>query len=301
MAHSHVGELAAMGTAILWTLSAVFFIAAGKRTGSLAVSFLRLVIACGPLMAYAPLAGGRCLPTDADARTWFLLGISGFLGFFLCDVCLFKAMLLIGARRALLVYSLTPPITALVSPVIVIGDALTLRHWMAMGITLAGVAWVVLERPDLGDPFHAPHHRWRGVALALFAAATSAIGMVFSRDVMRTYDDAAGATLIRVLAALPAYVILITAWRRWPAMLAALRDPLALTALAIGSVIGPFAGAVLIMVAFKYSTAGVVTTITATMPVLILPLSILVYHERIGLRAIGGALLAVAGVALLML
>ena len=33
--------------------------AAGKRTGALPVSFLRLVIACGLLMAYAPLAGGR--------------------------------------------------------------------------------------------------------------------------------------------------------------------------------------------------------------------------------------------------
>ena len=106
---------------------------------------------------------------------------------------------------------------------------------------------------------------------------------------MLTYHDAAGATLIRVLAALPGYVILITAWRRWPAMLAALRDPPAMTALTIGSVVGPFAGAVLMMVALEHSTAGVVTTITATMPVLILPLSILVYHERIGLRAVGGA------------
>ncbi len=123
--------------------------AAGKRTGSLAVSFLRLVIACGLLMAYAPLAGGRWLPTDASPRTWLLLGISGFLGFFLCDVCLFKAMLLIGPRRVLLVFSLTPPITALVS--LLIGDVLTLRGWVAMGITLAGVAWVVLERPDLGE------------------------------------------------------------------------------------------------------------------------------------------------------
>ena len=62
-------------------------------------------------MAYAPLAGGRWLPTDASPHIWLLLGVSGFLGFFLCDVCLFKAMLLIGPRRVLLVFSLSPPIT----------------------------------------------------------------------------------------------------------------------------------------------------------------------------------------------
>ena len=47
MSDQHVGELAAMGTAILWTLSSVFLTAAGKRIGSLAVSFLRVVIAAG--------------------------------------------------------------------------------------------------------------------------------------------------------------------------------------------------------------------------------------------------------------
>ena len=36
-------------------------------------------------------------------------------------------------------------------------------------------------------------------------------------------------------------------------------------------------------------------------PVLILPFSILFYHEKVSLRAIGGAIVAVAGVAMLML
>jgi drug/metabolite transporter (DMT)-like permease len=44
-----------------------------------------------------------------------------------------------------------------------------------------------------------------------------------------------------------------------------------------------------------------VATIIATMPVLILPLSMLVYGEKVSPRAAGGAVLSVAGVALLML
>ncbi len=316
MSDSTVGQLAALGTAILWTFSAVFLTAAGRRIGSLAVTFLRLLISGVLLLACAQLATGRCLPAAAGPRTWLLLVVSGFLGNFCCNVCLFKAMLLIGPRRALLVYALVPPITALVS--FSIGDVLTPRQWAAMGVTLAGVAWVVLERPN-GDSTsrlpsgtsdyrsrsasgtYDPASTRRGIALALFAAATSAVGMVLSRDVMLTYPDPVGATLIRAVAALPGYFVLITAWRRWPAMLAALRNPPAMTTLTIGSIMGPLAGAVLVMIAFRHSTAGVVTTITATMPVLILPLSILVYHERIGLRAVGGAVLAVAGVALLML
>lgn len=304
MLSTHLGELASLATAILWTVSSIFFTSAGKRIGALPVSFLRIVIACVLLVACTPLAAGRWLPTDADGRAWLLLGISGFLGFFLCDVCLFKAMLLIGPRRVLLIFSLTPPIAALAS--FVIGDALSLRSWVAMAITLAGVAWVVLERPNHDEEPPIPGmsllkaHRC-GVALALFATATSAIGMVVSREVMLDYHNVAGATLIRALAALPGYVVLTTAWRRWRVLFLVLRDPPARTALGIGSVLGSFGGSLLMMVGLRYSSAGVVTTITATMPVLILPLSIAVYHERISFRAVAGAVVAVAGVALLML
>ncbi len=85
-----LGELAAAGTAVLWTLSAVAWTSAGPRIGALAVSFLRLPITCVFLAAYCGLVRGLWLPTDATAGTWWVLGASGFVGFFLSDICLFK-------------------------------------------------------------------------------------------------------------------------------------------------------------------------------------------------------------------
>jgi hypothetical protein len=96
------GELAACGTAMLWTLSALAWTSAGKSIGVLAVSFIRLVFTCLFLATYGIAFRGLWLPTDADARTWFILGISGFTGFFLADLCLFKAFLIIGPRLSLL-------------------------------------------------------------------------------------------------------------------------------------------------------------------------------------------------------
>ncbi len=55
------------------------------------------------------------------------------------------------------------------------------------------------------------------------------------------------------------------------------------------------------MIALRHSPAGVVATIIATSPVLILPFSVFLHHEHVSLRAVGGAIIAVAGVALLML
>jgi drug/metabolite transporter (DMT)-like permease len=299
MLGSHVGELAALATALLWTLSALAWTSAGKRIGSLSVSFLRLPIAVAMMMVYGQVVRGRCLPTDADAHTWFYLGISGLFGYFLCDLFLFKAMLLIGPRLVLLIFSLTPPLTAVISW-IWMGDKLNLWDWTAMAVTLAGVAWVVLERSNAEDPSHAPHHKRRGVVLALLATFANAIGVVFSSKGLGEYD-AVAATQIRVLAALPAYILLITLWHRWPAIQQAARQARAMIILTFGATVGPFVGVSCFMVALRYSPAGVATTITASMPVLIVPFTIVLYHEKVSLRAVGGAVVAVAGIAMLML
>jgi drug/metabolite transporter (DMT)-like permease len=206
---------------------------------------------------------------------------------------------LIGPRLTLLLFSLSPPFTAIISWVC-INDELTLQHWLAMGTTLAGVVWVVMERPDAEQPPLAPGHWGRGIALGAFAALTAAIGTVFSKAGIGDYD-AVAATLIRALIALPGYCVLITLWRRWPAMIAASRDLRAVAILTFGAIVGPFIGVALNMIALRHAPSGIVATIISTMPVLILPMSILFYHEKVSLRAAGGALVAVAGVALLML
>lgn len=299
MSNLEAGELAALATALLWTLSALCWTYSGKYIGALAVSFIRLVMASALLMLYGYITRGLWLPSDAPLHTWLLMSGSGLTGFVICDLCLIKAFLMIGPRLSLLIFSLAPPIAAIISRVC-IGDQLTAWRWLAMGVTLAGVVWVVLEQPSEGEHPHARRHWGQGVALAVLAAITHAVGYVLSKEGIGQYD-AVAATLIRAIAAMAGYLVLITMWRRWPAMLAATRHTRAMGVLAIGAAVGPFAGVALSLVALRLAPTGVVATIIATMPVLILPFSILLYHEKVSLRAAGGAIVAVTGIAMLML
>jgi len=301
MTDLQTGELLALATAMLWTFSSLAWTSAGRRIGAIAVGFIRLVIAAVFMMLYCRVVRGLWLPSDADARTWLLMGASGFFGFFLCDVFLFKAMLLIGPRLSLLLFSLSPPIAAIISW-LCINDELSLWQWVAMAITLAGIVWVVMEQPNGSGSPQSPGHRWRGVILGVLAALANGIGMVLSKKGIGAGQyDAMAATLIRALVALPSYMVLITLSRRWPAMLAGARNARAVAILTFGAAVGPFVGVALSLVALQYAPTGIVATIIATMPVLILPFSILVYHEKVSLRAAGGAIVAVAGVAMLML
>ncbi|MFZ5831189.1 MAG: DMT family transporter [Planctomycetota bacterium] len=295
---AHLGELAAAGTAILWTLSTLAWTSAGRHVGALAVSFLRLVITCGFLFVHQRLARGLWIPTDVPADVWTILGISGFVGFFLSDLLLFKAFLLIGPRLSLLIYSITPPTTAIIAW-IYLDNELGAAQWIGMAVTLAGVAWVVLERPreGLAEP------AWRvtpmGLTLAVVSAILQAVSAVLAKEGAEQTDPVA-ATFIRVAPAIVGYSLLVTLLGRWPAMVAAWRHPRAIWIMSLGALVGPYLGVVLYMLALKHSPAGVVTTITATMPVLILPFAIVLYKEHVSPRAALGAVVCVAGIALLV-
>jgi drug/metabolite transporter (DMT)-like permease len=299
MTSEHLGELAAMGTALSWTLSTLAWTAAGRHIGAIAVSSIRLALAMLYLMAYRQLVHGSALPAEATAQTWTILGLSGLMGFFVSDICLFKAFLLIGPRLSLLVLSLTPPLSAILSWVF-LGEGLLARHWLAMGITLGGIIWVVLEQPESEPLPHVRRQLRQGLLLATVAAAAQAAGFVLSRKGIGSYD-APSATLIRAIGGMAGYLVLVTLLGRWRPVLRAAAHRRAMPILMLGTLAGPVVGVVLFMIAVRHCNAGVVSTIVGTMPVLILPFTILLHREPVSLRAVGGALVSVAGVALLVL
>lgn len=293
-----LGVLAAVATAMLWSFSSLAWTTAGREIGSLAVCFLRLVITCGILTAYTFASHGVWVPAGGDLRTWLVLGISGIFGFFICDLFLFESFLLIGPRLSLLVHSLSPPISALLSGYC-LNDKLEPMDWLGMAVTLTGVAWVVLERPESnGQTVHRQHFA-RGVMLAFGSTIAASIGYVLAKQGVGNCNPV-DATFIRILGAMTGYVLLLTFLWRWGKMWQAAQHRRAMLIVTVGAVIGPLLGVTLCMVALQNSPVGVAVTIINTMPVLILPFVILLHKEKVSPRAALGALVSVLGVALLV-
>jgi len=68
-----------------------------------------------------------------------------------------------------------------------------------------------------------------------------------------------------------------------------------------GSVCGPFLGVWLSLVSIKYTETGIAAAIMAIVPVMVIPLVVLFYKEKVSWRAVIGAMIAVGGVFLLFL
>ena len=68
-----------------------------------------------------------------------------------------------------------------------------------------------------------------------------------------------------------------------------------------GSIVGPSLGVWLSMVAVQLIPVGIASTLMATRPIMMLPLSKWFYNEKISLRAIIGTVIALIGVAMIFL
>lgn len=301
------GQLAALGTASCWVASSLAFDKATRRIGSLTVNILRLAIAAVLLIALCSAIRGRPFPSDATPRAWAILGVSGLLGFTFGDFCLFRSYLYLGPRLASVMMALAPPLTALIGW-IVLGETLSGRALLGMGLTVGGVSWAILEghRPAIpaipeipADDFH-PKHPLVGVALGAGGALGQASGLVFSKLGMGSYDPFA-ATQIRVLAGAAGYVLILSALGWWPRVWRAFADRPAMAATSVGSFFGPFLGVSLSLIAVQRTLTGVAASLMALTPILIIPPVVLLRGERVGLGGIAGAVLAVAGVVLLFL
>lgn len=293
---AHLGELAALGTALCWSISSLAFTRAGRRLGTLPLNVIRLALA----LVFAALAGallhGRPLPTDAGAEQWLWLGLSGFVGFFLGDLCQFRAFVEIGPRLTLLLMALAPPLTALIG-LVALGERLSLLALVGMATTLAGVAWVLFER-TASTASAAPPGRLRGILLGLGGALGQAGGLVLSKRGLHGYEPLAGAQ-IRMIVGLCCFAVLTAAVSAGSRLRAAGRDRVALGQAALGAALGPFLGVSLALYAVQHTSAGVAASLMSTSPIFIIPLAAAIEGERASLRGALGAALAVAGVALL--
>jgi drug/metabolite transporter (DMT)-like permease len=318
-----LGELAAFGTALCWTTSALFFEGATRAVGALAVNFWKVVVAFFLLGAASIAFRGMPLPLDASPRAWLFLAVSGVVGFVVADYFLFTAYSLIGSRITVLFQALTPIFTALLA-FLVLGERMRRGAVLGMALVVCGILIVVLSRavggsggPAAGrgatsvpsaqadasavaSAAAASKVQAKGYVFAFLAAVFQAVGLIFSKIGLGGYNPISG-TQIRVMTAAVGFGLQALLTGKLGAISGALRQRLVVRNTAIGSVFGPFLGVVFSLYALQNASAGAASTLMALTPVLIIPPSILLLKQRVKPAEILGAAIAVAGAALFFL
>lgn len=310
---SVVGPAAGVLTSTLWVFTSLFFTAAGRRIGSTRVNAARLFMAVGLHGVTHLVMFGSLWPETTGEQTLYL-AMSGLVGLTICDQLLFTAFLDVGPRLALLVMT-TAPLFALLLGAAFLGETVGWSAAAGIALTLAGVVWVVLERPETARDRQTHPHFGRGIALAVLAAGCQAGGLLLSKKGigygLLPPDErlpAQSATFVRMVFGAAGVIPIVAAfvWRRngavrrgqspEPARGAGKGYMLTLC----GAMVGPYLGVWASLVAVdRTPLLGVAQTLLCLPPVLILPVSVFWLRERISPRAAIGACIAVVGAGLL--
>jgi drug/metabolite transporter (DMT)-like permease len=290
MFQSHIGEIAGLGVALCWTMSALFFEKAGYKIGSLSVNFIRLFLAIIFLGITTYFTRGIFFPSDATTHQWFWLGLSGFIGFFLGDLFLFQSYMVIGSRTAALIMSFAPMLTAIIGWFF-LHEKLSGMNIAGITISFIGIAIAISNRRmKLNIPF-------KGFLLAFGGATGQAVGLILSKKGMGDYDPIA-ATQIRALFGLVSFSVLITAIRYWGKIGAAFKHKNSIASVTVGSVFGPFIGVALSLFAIQQTKTGIASTLMSMVPIFIIIPSALMFKERITAQQVIGAGVSICGASL---
>ena len=289
----HYGEIFALLVAIFWTITALSFESASKKVGSLPVNLIRLCFGFIFLTLLNLFMRGMAFPMDASRHNWIWLSVSGLIGFVFGDLFLFKSYTIVGSWFAMLIMTLAPPMAAIFG-FFILDERINTLGIAGMVLTLGGIAIAIFNRAEEGEKLKI-NKPLKGILYAFGGATGQALGIVFSKYGMQGYSPFAS-TQIRIITGIFGFIIIITAFRRWPNVLNAFQNKKGLIGIANGSFFGPFLGVSFSLLAIQYTSTGIASTIMAIVPILIIPPSIILLKHKISAREIIGSVISVVGV-----
>ena len=309
----YLGEIISLLVAVLWTATALFADQASHRIGAMSTNFYRMVFSAILLAGLLWIVIGHPYPAFADGKTWLWMGLSALVGYVFGDYCLFNSYIVIGARFGQLFMTLAPPFAAIAGWAL-LGETLSWKSWLAMAVTLTGIAISILNRSGTD------HHLrlklpLKGVLLGIGAGLGQGVGLVLSKIGMQHYAAALPAdapaafdwampfasTMIRSLTGMVGFFVLMALMRKLPELRAAMKNGAGMKYTGLTTLFGPFIGVSLSLMAVQYARAGIASTLMALTPVLILFPYALIYKQKITPKEILGVIVSMTGVALFFL
>lgn len=309
----YLGELISLGVACSWTITAIVSEVGTKRMGVLNFNTWRLGAALLFSAILSFVLTGSFLPAYAGAEAWLWMLLSGVIGYFFGDFCLFKSYLYISSRYGQLFMTLAPATAAFVAW-LALGQVLTIGNVIAMLVTLSGIAIAVLSKEE-GQKKLVLNLPWKGIIYGIGAGLGQGTGLVLSKIGMEHYERNIPVTmiggmkdiipfeanLIRCIAGFSCFFITVLLSKGGKQLFAKINDGVSARSVLTAVMFGPFLGVGFSLMAVQYTHVGIAQTLMSLTPILIIFPSYWIFKQPITLKAIVGALVSVLGASLFFL
>ena len=288
---STLGVVLALVSALTWTLLTLVARTLAPHFSALSLNIVRSAAGSVVLVPIALVAGNPASLAHVSLTSWFFLMVSMLAAVGIGDTAFFESAKTLGMARALTIATSYPLLASLLA-VWWFDERITLAAATGGLLTLAGLLLIMSERaPIVADA----QDRRRGLMLALVALVAFALSAVLLKEPLREADPVS-----IQMARLPITTLLLwaTPWARGTGRTLWKHGRGIAGRVALLGILTAVSAATF-TAGLKYAGIVLGTVLSSTAPLFALPIGFLAFGERVTWRAIMGAALAVAGIAVL--
>lgn len=295
-----IGEIVALLAAFSFSITSICFTLVGRKISAVTTLAMSLPMSWVTMIGVHQLTLGELFPVSAEIDRWVYLSASGILAFVISSYFMLNAYQYIGPRLTMLIASFAPVLGAILAWIF-LGQTLPTNSTLGIAIVIFGIVWVVAERDQSKVKVENPN-RQRGIIFACLGTLAQAMAFVFSSQGVADNFPPFSATLIRITAGIIVLWVFIMWQGNIRETLGVVRhDRQLLLLLTIAAISGPVIAGSLLLLSFQFITVGVSTTLSHTTAIMLIPMSYIVFKEKVSLRTIIGTLIAIVGIAILFI
>ena len=292
-----IGYLLAIGAAAIWSAVALSATRIVRYFGSYNYNLLRLL---GIIVFFFPYIYINWQSIYFDQSIFTAIVLSSIIGIIIGDTFLFVCLKRLGPRRQALLFSMQIPFTIILAE-IYLQTLPSLIELIGCGLIFLGIVIAIQFNRTIpyDDLENIQGNKYTGLFAGLGLALCQSIGIILMKPALVSTDPIVVSYLRVIVAAIIMFgsLFFIKNNQLWERM----RDIKKTIFSIFLGFMGMGVGMTMLIYALKYGNPGVISTLSSTMPIMIIPILWIVTKNYAGHLAVIGAALTCFGAGVIFL
>ena len=292
-----IGYLLAICAAAIWSTVALSATRIVRYFGSYNYNLLRLL---GIIIIFFPYVYINWESLYFDQSIFTAIVLSSIIGIIIGDTFLFVCLKRLGPRRQALLFSMQIPFTIILAEVF-LQTLPSLTELIGCALIFSGILIAIQFNRTIPDDDleNIQGNKYTGLFAGIGLALCQSIGIILMKPALQTTDPIIVSYLRVIVAAVIMFgsLFFIKNNQLWDKMK---NIKITLFSIFLGFM-GMGVGMTMLIYALKYGNPGVISTLSSTMPIMIIPILWIVTKNYAGHLAVVGATLTCIGASIIFL
>ena len=292
-----IGYVLAISAAAIWSVVALSATRIVRYFGSYNYNLLRLV---GIIVIFSPYVFLKWEPLYFENSIFLAIFLSSVIGIIIGDTFLFICLKRLGPRRQALLFSMQIPFTIVLAEIF-LQSLPSLTELIGCALIFSGILIAIQFNRSIpnDDLENIQGNKYTGLLAGIGLALCQSIGIILMKPALGSTDPIIVSYLRIIIAAVIMFgsLFFIKNNQLWEKM----KDYKKTIFSVFLGFMGMGVGMTMLIFALKFGNPGVISTLSSTMPIMIIPILWIVTKNYAGHLAVIGAVLTCLGAGIIFL